>query len=105
MTTSIHITWQLPPAIEIRFPAYVQVPTAPSQPSGNGDVAGPETVVANTLARFSGTTGKLLQGGNIVLDDNGNMSGVRSITITNGTQTITLSVGVNANGQTIPIFS
>jgi hypothetical protein len=66
----------------------------PILPSGSGDVSGPSSSVDNTLVRFSGTTGKLLQGGNLILDDNGNLSGVRSITISNGTQTITLSVAL-----------
>lgn len=40
-------------------------------PAGSGDVVGPASSVDNTLARFDGTTGKLLQGSKIYQNDNG----------------------------------
>lgn len=77
-----------------------QGPAGPSSSgSGSGAVVGPSSSTDNTLARFNGTTGKLLQGGNLVLDDNGNLSGVRSIVLTNDDgQSVTLSVA-RLNGK------
>jgi hypothetical protein len=48
---------------------------------GGGDVVGPASSVDNTLARFDGTTGKLIQGSDIVIDDSENVTNVRSIGI------------------------
>ena len=62
--------------------------------TGTGDVVGPASATDNALARFDTTTGKLIQNGALVLDDNGNLTGVRSIVISNGTESITLSVGL-----------
>lgn len=36
---------------------------------GSGDVAGPASVTDNEIARFNGTTGKLLQSSSVILDD------------------------------------
>jgi len=40
---------------------------------GGGDVTGPASSTDNALARFDGTTGKVLQSGKIVLGDDGNL--------------------------------
>jgi hypothetical protein len=67
----------------------------PILPSGSGDVYGPSSATDNTVVRFSGTNGKLIQGGAAILDDNGNLSGVRSITMTNAAgESVTITVGV-----------
>lgn len=42
--------------------------------SGTGDVVGPGSATDNALARFDGTTGKLIQNGVITEDDTGNLS-------------------------------
>jgi hypothetical protein len=50
--------------------------------SGNvavGDVVGPTSSTDNTLPRFDGTTGKLLQGSGVAVDDSNNVTGVASI--------------------------
>src|SRR4029077_11358731 len=47
-----------------------------------GDVVGPAAATANALARFSGTTGKLVKDSTFVLQDNGNftiMSGANAV--------------------------
>jgi hypothetical protein len=44
---------------------------APPGGSGSGDVTGPASAVDNQLARFDGTTGKLIQSSPITLDDTG----------------------------------
>lgn len=46
---------------------------------GAGDVVGPSLATDNALARYDGTTGKLIQNSTVVLDDNGNLSNVNSI--------------------------
>lgn len=51
--------------------AYTTVTTSGS---GTGDVVGPASSTDNALARFDGTTGKLLQNSNVTLDDTGNMA-------------------------------
>ena len=47
---------------------------------GTGDVVGGSSSTDNALARYDGTTGKLIQNSVVVVDDSGNMSGVNSIT-------------------------
>ncbi len=52
--------------------------------SGSGDVSGPTAdVTDNALARWNGTSGGALQNAIVLLDDNGNITGVVSITIDN----------------------
>jgi hypothetical protein len=46
-----------------------------------GDVAGPASSTDNRLARYSGTTGKLIDESALVVDDSGNVSGVGNITL------------------------
>lgn len=60
--------------------------------AGAGDVVGPASATDNALVRFDGTTGKLIQNGNITEDDNGNMSGILSQTFSDGTA-VTVSAG------------
>lgn len=44
---------------------------------GVGDVTGAGTVADNTLPRFDGTTGKLLQGSGVTVSDNNEIAGYR----------------------------
>lgn len=60
--------------------------------AGTGDVVGASSSTDNALVRFDGTTGKLIQNGNITEDDNGNMSGILSQTFADGTA-VTVSAG------------
>lgn len=46
---------------------------------GGGDVVGPSSATDNAIARYDGTTGKLIQNSGITIDDNANTAGVRSI--------------------------
>lgn len=43
-------------------------------PAGTGDVVGPSSATDNALARFDGTTGKLIQDSGCTLDDLGNLT-------------------------------
>lgn len=47
--------------------------------AATGDVVGPASSVDNTLVRFNGTTGKLLQTSGIVIDDGDSISGLNAI--------------------------
>lgn len=47
--------------------------------SGGGDVVGPSSATDNALARFDGTTGKLIQNGLITADDAGNVANINSL--------------------------
>lgn len=51
-------------------------------PAGGGDVSGPASATDNALARFDGTTGKLIQNGTGVLSDTGDLTGIAALTIT-----------------------
>jgi len=48
--------------------------------TATGDVVGPSSSVDNQMLRWNGTTGKLIQGGQITESDTGDMAGVASIT-------------------------
>lgn len=49
---------------------------------GGGDVAGPAVAADNALARYDGTTGKLLQSSAITASDAGALAGVTSVGFT-----------------------
>ena len=57
--------------------------------SGTGDVVGPAigTATDNAVARFDGTTGKLIQNSVVIADDSGNVSGIVDLAAT-GTSTL-----------------
>jgi hypothetical protein len=44
-----------------------------------GDVVGGSSSTDNALARYDGTTGKLIQNSTVTLDDNGNLAGVNAV--------------------------
>jgi len=48
---------------------------------GSGDVIGPASSTDNTVARYNSTTGKLLQGSGVTIDDSNNV-GAASLTLT-----------------------
>jgi hypothetical protein len=48
----------------------------------SGDVDGPSSATDNAVARFDGTTGKLVQNSLVTIDDSGNVSGVVQINTT-----------------------
>ena len=47
--------------------------------AGSGDVVGGSSSTDNALARYDGTTGKLIQNSTVTLDDNGNLANVNSV--------------------------
>jgi len=66
----------------------------PPGPTGTGDVDGPASATDNAVARFDGTTGKLIQNSVVLVGDTGAVSGVTDLTASGA---VTLSGGT-ANG-------
>lgn len=48
-------------------------------PAGSGDVVGPGSATDNALARFDGTTGKVIQNSVVIVTDGGNVSGLGTV--------------------------
>lgn len=55
--------------------------------TGAGPAFGPGSATDNALARFDGTTGKLIQNSTVTLDDDGNLAGLKSFSVASGTLT------------------
>jgi len=76
-----------------------------STPAGSsGDVVGPASSTNTALARFNGTTGKLIQNSGVTVDGSNNVAGVTSlatgpITLTSASAT---ALAVGPNGTTNP---
>lgn len=68
--------------------------------AGAGDVLGPASSADNAIARFDGTSGKIVQNSSATIDDSGNLS-VTSSTST-GTGANTMSVGTTAQRPATP---
>ena len=47
--------------------------------AGSGDVVGPASATDNAIARYDGTTGKLIQNSTVSVDDNGNLQNLNGI--------------------------
>jgi hypothetical protein len=60
--------------------------------NAGGDVTGPASSTDNAIARFDGTTGKLIQNSVTLIDDTGNASGILSQQFSNGSA-VTLAAG------------
>jgi hypothetical protein len=80
----------------------------PQGPPGPGDVDGPASATDNAVARFDGTTGKLIQNSVVTIDDTGNMAGVGTLGVgaitTSGALTyggVTLSNSVTGTGSMV----
>ena len=78
--------------------------------SGTGDVVGPASSTDNAIARYDGTTGKLVQNSGIIVDDSNNVSGINSLTMPTipfggygVAYNISLAVSASAGALTIAI--
>lgn len=65
---------------------------------GTGDVVGPGSATDNAIARFDGTTGKLIQNSGAAVDDSGNITANNLSGTNTGDQTITLTGDVTGSG-------
>jgi hypothetical protein len=54
----------------------------PPGPAGAGDVDGPASSTDNAVARFDGTTGKLIQNSVVTISDTGAVTGVTTLAVT-----------------------
>jgi len=54
-------------------------PTGPVGPQGPGDVNGPASATDNAVARFDGTTGKLIENSVVTVSDTGAVAGVTTL--------------------------
>ena len=61
--------------------------------SGSGDVTGPSSATDNAIARFDGTTGKLIQNGTVTQDDNGNLANVNAVSFDTTPATLPSTTG------------
>jgi|TARA_R100001530_G_scaffold413_3_gene623 hypothetical protein len=71
--------------------------------SGTGDVSGPGSSTDNAVPRFDSTSGKIIQGSGVIIDNSDNITGVASLTMT-GTLGVTGDITVDNlqfNGNTI----
>lgn len=66
---------------------------------GSGDVTGPASSTDNALARYDGTTGKLIQNSGATVDDSGNIAATNLSGTNTGDQTITLTGDVTGSGS------
>lgn len=80
--------------------------TINSTASGSGDVVGPSSSTNHSLVRFDGTTGKLVQNGQITQSDTGNLAAVNSIamdTTPSGSLTTQGQMMWNSSEETLDI--
>ena len=80
--------------------------TINSTASGSGDVVGPSSSTNHSLVRFDGTTGKLVQNGQITQSDTGNIAAVNSIamdTTPSGSLTTQGQMMWNSDEETLDI--
>lgn len=69
--------------------------TVNSTSSGSGDVVGPASSTDNAIVRFDGTTGKLIQNSDAILDDSENLTGIGNITGKAGGISVTGGTGAS----------
>lgn len=70
-------------------------PPAVGGVGGVGDVVGPASSTDNAVARFDGTTGKLVQNSGVIIDDSNNISGINTLTVTTLVAASTVTTGDN----------
>ena len=75
--------------------------------AGTGDVVGPGSATDNAVARFDGTTGKLIQNSGVVIDDTNNITGIATLDIGNTDTTISRSAAgiIAVEGVAVPTIS
>lgn len=69
-----------------------------SATGGTGDVVGPASSVDNTLPRYDGVTGKLIQGSGIVVSDTNDVTGVGALTVNGAFTLVADQVQVSEGG-------
>jgi hypothetical protein len=73
---------------------------------GSGDVVGPASATDNAIARYDGTTGKLIQNSGVAIDDSNNVTGIANLSFNSGYGSSAVAYGcrawVNFNGTGTP---
>lgn len=77
---------------------------SPWPSSATGDVAGPASATDNALVRFDGATGKIIQNSGVIVDDNNNITGIASISISKAGLGGTFVNTTDANSVQVAIF-
>lgn len=67
---------------------------------GIGNVVGPASSTDNALVRFDGTTGKLIQNSNAILDDTGNLTLAVALPVSSGGTGVNTLTGIAAGNGT-----
>jgi hypothetical protein len=67
------------------------------------DVEGPASSTDNAIARFDGTTGKLLQNSQLIISDSGDLTGLGTITANSSGATNTVTLTHNGAGDAIQL--
>jgi hypothetical protein len=62
----------------------------------SGDVIGPASATDNAVARFDGTTGKLIQNSGVAIDDSNNVTGIANLSFNSGYGSSAVAYGVRA---------
>jgi hypothetical protein len=74
----------------------------PVGPMGDGDVDGPASSTDNAVARFNGTTGKVIQNSNVTIDDSGNLTysagTANGVAYLNGSKVLTTGSALTFDG-------
>jgi hypothetical protein len=74
----------------------------PPGPAGDGDVDGPASSTDNAVARFDGTTGKVIQNSNVTIDDSGNLTysagTANGVAYLNGSKVLTTGSALTFDG-------
>jgi hypothetical protein len=81
----------------------------PPGPAGDGDVDGPASSTDNAVARFDGTTGKVIQNSNVTIDDSGNLTysagTANGVAYLNGSKVLTTGSALTFDGTTLGLIS
>lgn len=72
--------------------------------TGSGDVVGPASATDNAVPRYSTTTGKLIQGSGVIVDDSNNVTGVAALTASGEIQGGSFSSPASASGPQYTLF-
>jgi hypothetical protein len=77
----------------------------PVGPMGDGDVDGPASSTDNAVARFNGTTGKVIQNSNVTIDDSGNLTysagTANGVAYLNGSKVLTTGSALTFDGTNL----
>ena len=83
--------------------SYLDGVTSAIQTQLNTKVTGPASATDNAIARFDGTTGKLVQNSGVVIDDSGNLSLTKLALTTDGP--FVTGANINSSSNTLAIGS